>query len=99
MLCPEWRLIIELDGHHYHKFPHNVNQDRVKTTALTDAGWTVVRVRVDLPQITANEVHVTRTDRELDRAKLVLTKLLELDYRIEYAEEYLLSEMPWASPC
>ena len=97
MLCPEWRLIIELDGHHYHKFPHNVNQDRVKTTALTDAGWTVVRVRVDLPQITANEVHVTRKDRELDRAKLVLTKLLELDYRIEYAEEYLLSEMPWAS--
>ncbi|MFV9452744.1 DUF559 domain-containing protein [Rhodococcus sp. NM-2] len=95
MLCPEWRLIIELDGHRYHKLPPNVDQDRVKTTALTDAGWT--GVRVDLPQITANDVHVPRKDRELDRAKLVITKLLKFHYRIEHAEEYVLSEMPWAA--
>jgi hypothetical protein len=36
---------IEYDGHYYHSLDRNLENDKRKTLALLEAGWTVVRIR------------------------------------------------------
>lgn len=44
-MLPDARVVIEYDGWYWHKNLRKVDLDRIKTTALLDAGWSVIRIR------------------------------------------------------
>ena len=96
MVVPEWRLVIEFDGHRFHKLPKGQARDRWKTDALHSAGWTVIRVREGLDPIGPNDVVVPKFSSEVVRAKAVLAKLTELGHRVEHHDRYLATEEAWA---
>lgn len=43
VIIPEWKVVVEYDGAHWHNGKHE--HDREKTQRLKDTGWTVIRVR------------------------------------------------------
>ena len=97
MVVPTWNVVIEFDGHRFHKTAEGHDKDRRKTTALTDAGWTVIRVREDLAPIGPWDVVVPKFSSEVVRAKAVLIKLDELGRRATRHDDYLATDAPWAA--
>src|SRR5215207_8387592 len=87
MVVPAWNVVIEFDGHRFHKTPESDDKDRRKTTAMTDAGWTVIRVE-DLDAIGPCDVVVPKFSSEVERAKAVLIKLDEIGRRTARHDEY-----------
>ncbi|WP_242453294.1 zinc-ribbon domain-containing protein [Mycolicibacterium sp. P9-64] len=45
IVVPEYGLVIEYDGSQYHGAAGALDRDRRQTAALTEAGWTVIRIR------------------------------------------------------
>jgi hypothetical protein len=68
MAVPDWRIVIEFDGHRFHKFPDSHEKDRRKTEALEAAGWTVIRVREALDPVGPNDVVVPKLSSEVVRS-------------------------------
>jgi transposase-like protein len=97
MVAPQWRIVVEFDGHRFHQPADNHTKDRRKTAALESAGWTVIRVREALDPIGPNDVVVPKFSSEVVRAKAVLVKLHELGHWAGRYDDYLITEEPWAS--
>jgi rubrerythrin len=97
MLCSAWDVLIEFDGNRFHKQPDSADKDERKTRMLTDAGWTVIRVREDLPAIGEHDVVVPLFSSETTRAKAVLKKLQSLGFEAVEYENYLKTDAPWGS--
>jgi Probable Zinc-ribbon domain len=97
MVVPTWNVVIEFDGHRFHKTAEGHDKDRRKTTALTDAGWTVIRVREGLAPIGSWDVVVPKFSSEVARAKAVLIKLNEVGRRTTRHDDYLATDAPWAA--
>ena len=97
MLVPSWNVVIEFDGHRFHRTPEGHVKDRRKTAALREAGWTVIRVRENLDRIGMDDVVVEMFSSEVLRAKAVLVKLDELGHRGVRHAEYRAATEPWAS--
>ncbi len=97
MLCSAWDLVIEFDGNRFHRLPNGIEKDRRKTRMLTEAGWTVIRVREDLPTIGEHDVVVPLFSSEIIRAKAVLKRLQSLGFEAAEYEGYLRTEAPWGS--
>ncbi len=95
MLCSAWNVAIEFDGNRFHKLPDNVEKDRRKSRLLTEQGWTVIRVREDLPAIGEHDVLVPLFSSEVTRAKAVLAKLQSLGYTAAEYDEYLRTDRAW----
>lgn len=92
---PEWTLIIEFDGHHWHE--KTVENDRRKTKFLEENGWTVVRMRGDLAPIGDHDVVVNwRVDSLPEMVKKVLRKLHCLGFSTPGTFEYLTGDRLWA---
>lgn len=97
IVAPEWSMVIEFDGNRFHKSSENYRKDRRKTTALTEAGWTVIRVREDLEPIGPHDVIVPLLSSEVVRAKAVLNRLHQLGHTVTRYRDYLHTDSPWAS--
>jgi predicted nucleic acid-binding Zn-ribbon protein len=97
MLCSAWNLVIEFDGNRFHKLPANMEKDERKTRMLAEAGWTVVRVREDLPTIGEHDVWVPLLSNETTRAKETLKKLRSLGLKAAEHDAYLKTDKPWGS--
>lgn len=97
MLCSAWNVVIEFDGNRFHRLPVNVEKDRRKTQLLTQQGWTVIRVREDLPAIGEHDVLVPLLSSEMTRAKATLKKLESLGYKAAEHGDYLDTDHPWGS--
>ena len=63
-----------------------------KTRMLAEAGWTVIRVREELPTIGGHDVVVPLFSSETTRAKAVLKKLQSLGFKATEYEDYLKTE-------
>lgn len=97
IVCETWRVAIDFDGHRFHRHAANVARDTRKTAELVEQGWTVIRVRENLPPIGPHDVAVKLNSSELDRAKAVLAKLVELGFQVAHSAEYIASTFPWAT--
>jgi hypothetical protein len=97
MLCSAWNVVIEFDGNRFHKLPDSAKKDERKTQWLTDQGWTVIRVRENLPAIGKHDVVVPLFSSEVVRAKAVLMKLRGLGFDVAEHDNYLKTEKPWGS--
>jgi predicted metal-binding protein len=97
MLCSAWNLAIEFDGNRYHKLPTSAEKDARKTRMLIEAGWTVIRVREDLPSIGEHDIVVPLFSSETARAKAVLKKLQSLGFKAAEYDDYLKTDHPWGS--
>ncbi len=97
MLCSAWNLVIEFDGNRFHKLPSSVQKDERKTRMLAEAGWTVIRVREDLPTIGEHDVVVPLFSNETTRAKATLKKLQSLGLNAAEHDAYLETDQPWGS--
>ena len=97
MLCSAWSVVIEFDGNRFHKLPDSAQKDERKTRMLTDAGWTVIRVREDLPKIGEHDVVVPLFSSETTRAKATLKKLQSLGFEAAEHDDYLKTDDPWGS--
>jgi rubrerythrin len=64
---------------------------------LTDAGWTVIRVREELEPIGPWDVVVPKFSSEALRARAVLIKLDQLGRRAPRHDDYLASDTAWAA--
>jgi rubrerythrin len=97
MVASAWDVVIEFDGNRFHKTATGTEKDKRKTRLLTDSGWTVIRVRENLPPIGVNDVVVPLFSSELTRAKAVLEKLHDLGLKAPNHRRYMRSVEPWAS--
>ncbi|ULP49235.1 zinc-ribbon domain-containing protein [Mycolicibacter virginiensis] len=97
MVCSTWNVVIEFDGNRFHKLPDSFEKDGRKTRLLEEQGWTVIRVREDLPAIGQHDVVVALNSSEVTRAKAVLTKLRSLDFNVAEYDSYLTTDGPWGS--
>jgi hypothetical protein len=97
MVASAWDVVIEFDGNRFHKTTTGAEKDKRKTRLLTDSGWTVIRVREDLPSIGVNDVVVPIFSSELTRAKAVLEKQRGLGFKVPNHRSYMKSDEPWAS--
>lgn len=97
MVVPSWNLVIEFDGHRFHKTSHGHEKDRRKTTALEDTGWTVIRVREGLDPIGSHDVVVPKFSSEVERAKAVISKLEHLGRRVTHHDPYLATSTAWGA--
>jgi transposase-like protein len=97
MLCSAWNVVIEFDGNRFHKLPESAGKDVRKTRMLTEAGYTVIRVREDLPVIGQHDVVVPLFSSETVRAKAVLEKLKTLGFEAAEYDNYLDTDVPWGS--
>jgi Probable Zinc-ribbon domain len=94
MLCSAWNLAIEFDGNRFHKLPANTEKDERKTRMLAESGWTLIRVREDLPPIGEHEPLFSN---ETTRAKATLEKLHSLGFKAAEYDAYLETDQPWGS--
>lgn len=97
IVVPEWSVVIEYDGHRWHKSTSNQERDKLKTRQLEDDGWTVIRVRDRLDPLGTNDVSVVEADGVHETVKAILSRLDELGLRTDRFEEYLRSGRPWAT--
>jgi hypothetical protein len=97
MLCSAWNLVIEFDGNRFHKLPTSAEKDERKTRMLIEAGWTVIRVREDLPSIGEHDIVVPLFSSETARAKAVLKKLQSFGFKAAEYDDYLKTDHPWGS--
>ncbi len=96
IVCPTWRVVIEFDGYQFHRRPANIERDLNQTHALERAGWTVVRVREELPLLGPNDVQIKLHASEMDAAKAVVEQLAKLGFDTPGASRYLKTGAPWA---
>lgn len=88
IVAPGINLIVEYDGSYYHA--DSDAKDRRQTKALSDAGWTVLRVREEpLPSLGGHEVSVGSTESIKSVATKVLRKLDRMNYPVNKLAEYL----------
>lgn len=97
IVCEKWRLAIDFDGYRFHRPSTNIARDTRKTRELVAQGWTVIRVRENLPPLGDNDVVVGLSSTEVERAKAVLSKIVDLGYPVERYAEYITTEAPWAA--
>ena len=97
IVVPDWSLVIEYDGHRWHKSPSNFERDRVKVDRLEAVGWTVVRVRDRLEPIGAKDVLIGEADGVLETVKAILSRLSELGMRTDRFGDYMRSDSLWAA--
>jgi predicted nucleic acid-binding Zn-ribbon protein len=95
IVMPSLRLVVEYDGSYYHA--SKVRADRDQTTALTEAGWTVLRVREEpLPSLGGHEVFVSPTEPIKSLALKVLHALDSLGYVAPMHDQYRQDPDVWA---
>jgi hypothetical protein len=97
MICSAWRVVIEFDGNRFHKQPSRMRKDERKTWALTETGWTVIRVHEALPTVGEHDVVVPLFSSELVRAKAKLEKLHSIGFTAIHYGRHLATEAPWAT--
>lgn len=97
MVVPAWKVVIEFDGNRFHKTDESHVKDQRKTAALTEAGWTVIRVREELTPIGPHDVVVPLLSSEIVRAKAVLGALRTVGHEVLRYSDYLATEDPWAA--
>lgn len=97
IVMPDYRLIVEYDGSHYHQLPDAIRRDTAQSQALINAGWTVVRVRHDpLTTINPSDVVVAANASIKEIAVAVLEKLDELRLKPAYSDRYCADTELWA---
>lgn len=73
------RVVVEFDGHWWHRSPEKAAVDRRKTFDLEAAGWLVVRIREQpLPLLTPSDVSYISSEPITQLADRVAVRLLEL---------------------
>lgn len=78
IVLPNIRVVVEYDGLYWHK--DRVREDRRKTKALRDSGWTVIRVReAPLKRISGHDIQIAPTTPIKAVADSVLKALIDLD--------------------
>lgn len=93
--APEWNLVIEFDGRHWHK--DAFNRDLRKTRYLEKHGWTVIRIRDMLKPVTNRDVVVDSTANSVNSmVKSVLERLQQSNFYTPQFEQYLSSNNLWA---
>jgi rubrerythrin len=97
MVCSAWGVVIEFDGNRFHKLPGSLEKDGRKTRLLTEAGWTVIRVREDLATISEHDVVVPPLSDAVVRAKATLRRLQGLGFEAADHSRYLATDHPWSS--
>lgn len=97
MVCPDWKLIIEFDSEWFHRSRQSITRDTTKTLALTNAGWTVIRVRDGLKPLFDNDIALPAQQTPLVRAKAVLRKAAELGFHATRYDDYLATDQPWGA--
>jgi len=87
MVLRSLSLVLEFDGSYYHKGEELHARDVQKTTTLTDAGWTVLRVREDpLRPISLHDLLVPKIS---DMKPVVNATLLQIEQLFEVRLEGL----------
>jgi hypothetical protein len=95
IVVPSMNLIVEYDGSYFHA--DKAEKDQKQTSALTSAGWTVVRVREKpLESLGGQEVFIASTDPIKSVASKVLRKLKRMKYQIDRCDEYTEDPEVWA---
>lgn len=95
IVCSEWSLIVEFDGHYFHRSMAATNRDTAKTLKLVNEGWIVIRVRDGLSSLFNNDVCLPLGKDSVTRCKAVVRKAVELGFRPLHSNEYLNSNHPW----
>ena len=92
---PPLRVIVEYDGSYYHA--NKLRADRIQTSALESAGWTVLRVREEpLPDLGGNEIFVKSTDSIKSVTIKALHALSRLGYPVPHLSDYERDPDLWA---
>ncbi len=93
---PDLRLVIEYDGAHYHRTGQQA--DLKQTQALTDAGWSVIRVReLPLESLGGIEVFASASCPIKHLANAVLVEAAAYGFHAPNYTRYLESETCWAT--
>lgn len=97
IVCSDWKLIVEFDSERFHRGKASIARDTTKTNALTDAGWTVIRLRDGLAALFDNDIELPRLQSPLVRAQSVLRKAFQLGFHATNYAEYLRATEPWGT--
>ncbi len=92
---PDWNLIVEFDGRRWHG--DSYLRDLRKTLHLESHGWTVIRMRDQLPLLTERDITVDAKKEKIpEMVHKLLLRLRDLNMATELFDEYLAGSDEWA---
>ncbi|WP_416046467.1 zinc-ribbon domain-containing protein [Mycobacterium intracellulare] len=97
IVVPDYCVVIEYDGSQYHAAAGAVDRDRRQSVALTEAGWTVIRIRPQaLEAIDRQCVRVGNNATVKQIAVATLMKLSTIGHHAAKLDAYLEDPELWA---
>lgn len=95
IVVPQWRLVIEYDGAHFHH--GNEMADRAQSAALAAAGWRVLRVRENpLSSLGGHEIFVRASLSLKQLTSVVIDAVVALGIDVPGAPDYRSDPECWA---